>query len=453
MPPKRLDVTDDCGCAPTAHERSVLWPAISRRGALAVGAVGLLALGAAAGPLLPAYAVDYPSWDDVERAKANESAKAAEVTRIEGLIAGLESEVVRTRDVAEQKANEFYEAQQAYFEAAYRAEQLQSEADAQAGEALDAANEAGRVAAQLYRNGGDDTSLQLFFAGSAASADDLLARLGTMDKMLERNQTVYAKAVSARDSAQNLTDQAEVQRTERDRLQQVAEAAMVASQDAADAAQVALDAQNTHLVELQAQLAALQDTTTKTIADYEAGVEAERQRQLELERQRQAEQERLRQEAAANATANSGGGGGAGGSSGGVAVSSGWARPTYGGMTSGYGWRSWSSSFHAGVDLAGGCYSPIFAAHSGRVIYAGWNGGYGNYIKLDSGNGEGTGYGHIASGGMYVSRGQWVEAGQQIAAEGNTGNSFGCHLHFEVYPSWGGTTDPVPWMADRGVWL
>ena len=48
---------------------------------------------------------------------------------------------------------------------------------------MDAANKAGRVAAQLYRNGGDDTSIELFFSGSAASADDLLSRLGTMDKL------------------------------------------------------------------------------------------------------------------------------------------------------------------------------------------------------------------------------------------------------------------------------
>ena len=74
-------------------------------------------------------------------------------------------------------------AQQAYFDAAYRADQLQLQADEQAATALDAANKAGRVAAQLYRNGGDDTSLELFFSGSAATADDLLARLGTMDKL------------------------------------------------------------------------------------------------------------------------------------------------------------------------------------------------------------------------------------------------------------------------------
>ena len=148
---------------------------------------------------------------------------------------------------------------------------------------MDAANKAGRVAAQLYRNGGDDTSLELFFAGSAANADDLLARLGTMDKLLERNQAVYADAVTARDSAQSLSDQAVVARDERDRLQQVAEQKMVEAQAAADAAQAALAEQETRRVELEAQLAALQDTTAKTIAEYQAGVEARRQAEEEAQ--------------------------------------------------------------------------------------------------------------------------------------------------------------------------
>ena len=86
------------------------------------------------------------------------------------------------------------------------------------------------------------------------------------------------------------------------------------------------------------------------------------------------------------------------------------------------------------------------------VVYAGYNGGYGNYIKIDHGGGVATGYAHISSGGFYVGYGQWVSAGQLIAATGNTGNSFGCHLHFEVYIN-GRTTNPEPFMADRGVWL
>ena len=111
-----------------------------------------------------------------------------------------------------------------------------------------------------------------------------------------------------------------------------------------------------------------------------------------------------------------------------------------------------SSGYHEGTDLGQACWSGIYAAQSGVVVYAGYNGGYGNYIKIDHGDGIATGYAHISSGGFYVGYGQWVSSGQLIAATGNTGNSFGCHLHFEVYV-YGRTTNPEPFMADRGVWL
>ena len=82
--------SDDCGCAPTAAERRTLWPSagISRRTALTVGAFSAVALSAfgISATTTAAHAADYPTWDDVQRAKANEAAKAAEITRIEGLI-------------------------------------------------------------------------------------------------------------------------------------------------------------------------------------------------------------------------------------------------------------------------------------------------------------------------------------------------------------------------------
>ncbi|MFH8251559.1 peptidoglycan DD-metalloendopeptidase family protein [Microbacterium sp. B2969] len=440
---------EECGCAPSPRERRALWPSlVNRRTALGLGVLAVVGVAALAGPLLPpAFAADYPSWDDVQAARASESAKAAEVQKIQGLIEGLTAEVSRTQAEAERTSAEFYQAQQDYFDAAQRADQLQQQADQQAAAAIDAANKAGRVAAQLYRNGGDDTSLELFFAGSAASADDLLARLGTMDQLIARNQAVYADAITARDSAQSLSDQAVVARDERDRLQQVAEQKMVAAQQAADAAQAALDEQQAHLVDLQAQLSALQDKTAQTIAGYEAGVEAARKAAEEAAAKAAAE-------AAAKAASAAGSGGGG---RGGAVAGSGWARPSSGYQSSGYGPRTvqcgngyCSSGYHYGVDLASGCGSAIYAAQSGTVVYAGRNGGYGNYIKLDHGGGIGTGYGHIQNGGILVRNGQWVNVGQVIAYEGNTGNSFGCHLHFETYVN-GFPVNPINFMADRGI--
>ncbi|EYT57512.1 M23 family metallopeptidase [Microbacterium sp. UCD-TDU] len=440
--------SEDCGCAPTPTERRAFGKTgISRRGALGIGALGVVALSAfgITNGVSAAYAATYPSWDDVQRAKNNEAAKAAEVSRIEGLIQSLTQKVAETQEAAKVASAEFYEAQQAYFAAATEADSMQAKADEQAAVADSSARKAGQVAAQLYRNGGDDTSMELFFAGSANNADELLARLGTMDKLLEYNQSVYDKAVAARNSAQSLSDQAVVARNERDRLQKVAEEKMVAAQQAADAAQAALDEQSANLATMQAQLAALKDATTQTVAGYQAGVEAEAKARREREAAERA--------AAAAAAAAGGGGGGGGGSQG----SGGWCRPHGGGKSSGYGPRSvqcgpkgCSSSFHYGTDFANGCGSAIYAANSGTVDYAGPNDGYGNYIRIQHGGGVGTGYAHIRDGGILVRSGQWVNSGQLIAYAGNTGRSFGCHLHFEVYVG-GRPVNPVAFLGDRGV--
>jgi murein DD-endopeptidase MepM/ murein hydrolase activator NlpD len=447
---------DECDCAPTARERRVLWPALTRRAAIGVGVLGLATFAAAtAGSLPRAWADSYPSWDDVRRALASEAAKGAEITNIQNLITALRADAANKQAAAVQAGADFFAAQQAYFDAAQRAQQLQDQADAQEAKAKTAAQHAGRVASQLYRNGGDDTAMQLFLSGSATTADDILAKLGTMDKLLERNQNVYDDAVTARDSAKSLSDQAKRARDKRDELQKVAQQKMVASQAASDAAQAALDAQNQHLDDLNAQLAALKNATTATVAGYQAGVEA--RRRAEIKRQQELAAARAAEAAAARAGGGGGGGGGGGSAPGGVIVASGWCRPTSGPQSSGFGPRSvqcspsyCATSFHYGVDLAPGCGYPIVAAHGGTVEYAGPNGGYGNYIQINHGGGIETGYGHIVDGGIQVREGQRVRVGQLIAYVGNTGNSFGCHLHYEIHVN-GTPVNPVPFMRDRGI--
>jgi len=459
--------SEECGCAPTPAERRALWPArtVTRRAALAVGALGALGIGAfsVSSGITAAYAADYPSWDDVQRAKANEAAKGAEISRIQTLIQQLTADVAAKEAAAKVAGDEFFAAQQAYLEQAAVADELQSQADAQAKVADETAKKAGQVATQLYRNGGDDTALELFFSGSAEGADSLLSRLGGMDKLLEYNRTVYENAVAARDQAQSLTDQAKAARDERDRLQKLAEEKMVKAQQAADAAAAALAAKQANLSTLQAQLAALQDTTAKTVAAYQEG---ERIRKAEEERKRRAAEaarraaeeaaRKAREEAAKNNSGGGGSGGSGGGGTGGSGGASGWVRPHGGRISSGYGPRGQqctsgycSSHWHLGLDFANGCGAPIFAAAAGTVVYAGYNGGFGNYVKLRHGGGVGTGYGHMSH--IAVGYGQSVRMGQVIGYAGNTGNSFGCHLHFEVYPSGGGTTNPYNWLAARGA--
>ena len=103
-------------------------------------------------------------------------------------------------------------------------------------------------------------------------------------------------------------------------------------------------------------------------------------------------------------------------------------------ITSFYGLRPQplpgASTNHGAIDI-GVSYVPVHAAAAGVVVSAGWMSGDGNYIEIDHGNGYYTAYGHLNS--FNVSAGQTVSRGQQIAVSGNTGNSTGPHLHYEVY--------------------
>jgi murein DD-endopeptidase MepM/ murein hydrolase activator NlpD len=85
---------------------------------------------------------------------------------------------------------------------------------------------------------------------------------------------------------------------------------------------------------------------------------------------------------------------------------------------------------HNGIDLAAPTGSSILAAYSGTVVAAAYSSTMGNYIMIDHGDGLYTIYMHASA--LYVSTGQEVSAGQNIAAVGSTGRSTGPHLHFGV---------------------
>ena len=122
--------------------------------------------------------------------------------------------------------------------------------------------------------------------------------------------------------------------------------------------------------------------------------------------------------------------------------------PMKGYFTSPYGPRN--GGWHAGIDIANGSGNvPILAAADGTVDYATyeWNGGYGNMVDLKHPDGSLTRYAHMQE--LKVQQGQAVRKGQVIGTEGNTGHSFGDHLHFEIRPNGnaygrGAAVDPVP---------
>ena len=111
-----------------------------------------------------------------------------------------------------------------------------------------------------------------------------------------------------------------------------------------------------------------------------------------------------------------------------------WPCPNYTRLSSDYGNRVHPTlgvtKFHSGIDLAAPAGSPILAAYAGTVVAAAYSSSMGNYVMINHGSGLYTVYMHASK--LYVSAGQSVNAGAQIAAVGTTGRSTGNHLHFSV---------------------
>jgi murein DD-endopeptidase MepM/ murein hydrolase activator NlpD len=392
----------------------------------------------------PAYADEYPTWEDVQAAQASESSKQSEIQNIQDLIAALRDATAAAESLSIKRGTEYQEAQTKYDTAAYKADELDAQAAAAQATADASIKQAGQLAALMAKSGGNGLSVNLFTSDSS-EADGLLYQLGAMSQLTGSASKLYATAEQDKNTAQSLSDQAVVAR---DALQSLAEAAE-AARDEAIAAQQALEeslaAQQTHEVELETQLTVLTQNRQATEADYNAGVEARR-----IAEEKRKEEERAAAEAAAAAAAASGTSAGP--------TASGWASPFPGSYsTDEFGMRvnpvSGVYTLHAGLDLnynSGTCGAAVYAAAAGQVTLAGYNGGYGNFVEISHGGGISTGYGHNTS--LAVSRGQFVAAGELIAYAGTTGNSTGCHVHFEVREG-GSGINPRPFMADRGVYF
>src|SRR5690554_532400 len=367
-----------------------------------------------------AWAKDYPSWSDVQKARNNEAAKKVQIAKLQALLKQLEAEVQATQKVAHEKGEIYYEAQLAYDAAAYRADQLQGQADEAQVVADESMRVAGQMVARTQRAGGQDISMQLFFEGSDST--DLLAQLGMASKVSQQSSGLFTKAKRDQNTAQSLTDQANVAKEALQELADAAEAAMLEAQSAADAAAAALEEQETHQAELKAQLILLVENRRVAESEYKKGVEAKW---------------------------------GAGAGAAGPISDSGWTRPSTGHASPySFGPRvppfPGASSWHMGVDIGAGCNAGIYAVHAGTVVYAGWNGGYGNFVKIDHGGGITSSYGHIVNGGIKVHVGQQVGPGVPIALVGTTGTSTGCHLHFEIRTH-GTAVNPVYFLRNQGV--
>ena len=133
-----------------------------------------------------------------------------------------------------------------------------------------------------------------------------------------------------------------------------------------------------------------------------------------------------------------------------VQSTEGYTWPTAGGIGSYFGYRKHPilgySRLHGGIDIGGRAGQPIWAVKEGVVIMARANGGYGNTIIVDHGNGYASLYAHQS--GFEVKEGDYVKTGQHIGNVGSTGMSTGPHLHFELREN-GSVIDPLPLLPRR----
>ena len=118
-------------------------------------------------------------------------------------------------------------------------------------------------------------------------------------------------------------------------------------------------------------------------------------------------------------------------------------KPSNGTFSSGYGNRRSLGDFHTGVDFAGAKGTNIWAADGGVVTHAGWKGNYGYCVIINHQNGYTTLYAHCSK--LLVKVGDKVAQGDIIAKVGNTGRSFGAHVHFEIKYN-GKTQNPLNYI-------
>ncbi|BDI22948.1 hypothetical protein [Herbiconiux sp. L3-i23] len=219
----------------------------------------------------PAVAADYPSWDEVADAKSDAAATQTEVSRIAGLLDGLEAEAARLGDVAVDQAAASSAARAAADEAAAVSAALAASAAEAEQRARDSSRQAGAVAASMARAG--DPVLDLWLSGS--DADDLLGRIGTMSKVTESLALLRDAAAREQRQAESLGEQAEIATRERDRFADAAQARSEEANAAQQSAEAALAEMNARSSTLYEQLAELNDTSSELERQYRAGQQLE----------------------------------------------------------------------------------------------------------------------------------------------------------------------------------
>ncbi|HEV7565285.1 MAG TPA: hypothetical protein VGO31_04940, partial [Microbacteriaceae bacterium] len=242
-----------------------------RRAVLATLVIATLV--AVGGTSTVAYAVtSYPSWGDVQAAKANQAATQAEVDTINTLLTGLQSSADQAGMTAITRAAEYAKAETDLSAATATATQLRSQADAATATADSLRKRSGQLTEQLSRAGGQDLQLGIFLSGQASS--ELLYQLGAVSKLADQASSLFSQATAQGNTARALSSQADVARSARDKLAAAAQTSLLAAQAAQQAADAELAKQKAAGDVLYAQLASLKNTTAAVEQSYAQGVAA-----------------------------------------------------------------------------------------------------------------------------------------------------------------------------------
>ncbi|MGI5958615.1 MAG: murein hydrolase activator EnvC family protein [Massiliimalia sp.] len=284
--------------------------------------------------------------------------------------------------------------------------------------------------AAMYMASCSSSSMNVLFG--AESFSDFLTQAQALKNISDRDKEIMDDLMAQKQALEDLKVQLETAKTD---LQNVV---ADIEKDKADIVSVQAKVQSQY-----DELAVLQNDCSKVVQSLQA-----QQNQLDadsaaLDAEREkaiaaiiAEQERLRQEeeAAGNKPPINTGSGWL------------WPCPTYSYVSQYY------SSGHRAIDVASGAGNPILATRGGTVVFAGFGSAsngfnrYGNVVLLSHGDGYYSLYAHCSS--LNVSTGQTVSQGQQIATVGNTGQSFGNHLHFEIRTGvQGSRLDPMGFVS------
>ncbi|MEO0024315.1 MAG: hypothetical protein RL196_756 [Actinomycetota bacterium] len=239
-----------------------------------LAAVTALTLTASLAVFSPSFAVpSYPSWADIQAAKASEANKKAMIANLQSTIASLSAEADRLGKIALVKGEAFNQAQDAVDAMTLKVKSLQHQADRANEQADNAKAELGQIAAQMYRDGAAGTSIDLFL--NAGEADNLLYQLGTQDRLAGQSQSLYERAVQRQQYAQSITDSLKVAKVQLADEAKVAQAAFDEAQSAAAAVQAKVDANNALNKVFYAQLASLRSTTATLERQRAEGLAAE----------------------------------------------------------------------------------------------------------------------------------------------------------------------------------